>query len=293
MEQLSHTDSNLLILTDPGIDDAIALFYLFDYHIAHNIFVAPVAGNVDLNQAHHNVSRLCYYHPGPRRPITQISTKPLQQQDDPHPEYHGYDGLGDILPHPFLMGHAWTSFTNLFTNNYSTILSLGPPLVLTKLLDELSHKPSHIIQMGGRIHSPGNYKDRFEFNFGLNREATTTLINRPEPITLLPLDCTTYYDITSSDIPSINPPSIYSFFVRRLLKRQLQLRHAMGKQIIHPHDFLAALYLTHPEYFNTSHVTLQTNPDYIDVTPGGSDTLVDSPARPKDFIVQHMLHPHR
>ena len=90
----------LLIDTDPGIDDALALLYGWGSPDLRLAAITTVAGNVPVAEATRNLLRLvalCGIEPPP---IAEGAAAPLDRGLVTATGYHGDDGLGDLPDWP-------------------------------------------------------------------------------------------------------------------------------------------------------------------------------------------------
>src|SRR5438876_505885 len=93
--------SPVLIDTDPGIDDALALLLAWSSPEISVEAVTTVAGNVPVEQGMVNVFRLlALRQPTPRPVIAMGAAEPLARALVTGQRYHGEDGLGDLASWP-------------------------------------------------------------------------------------------------------------------------------------------------------------------------------------------------
>src|SRR2546428_7818256 len=91
----------ILIDTDPGIDDALALLLAWSSPEIQVEAITTVAGNVPLELANTNVLRLlALRRPTPRPVVAPGATSPLARALTTATRYHGEDGLGDLPDWP-------------------------------------------------------------------------------------------------------------------------------------------------------------------------------------------------
>ncbi|MBS1824381.1 MAG: nucleoside hydrolase [Acidobacteria bacterium] len=188
----------LIIDTDPGIDDALALLYAVASPEARIEAITTVAGNVDIvkttRNAHHILRHAALPHPPP---IFQGCATPLHRQPVYAEHVHGEDGLAgqyDGLPYTTEHG-AVEAILRIARQNPGEIslLALGP---LTNVAAALQADPSgfanlkQVVIMGGAIEPPGNITPLAEFNFHADPHAARQVLRSPVPLTLVPLDLT-------------------------------------------------------------------------------------------------------
>jgi len=191
----------LLIDTDTGVDDALALILAFRSPELSVKAITTVAGNVEVQKCTLNVHRVL--------DLLQLQDRPIVAQGARHPlrrplfiasEVHGSDGLGNIsksLPpvKPFKVGNGVKTILG-FCDQYAakgTIVAIGP---LTNLALALKSDPrkmrklGRIVTMGGAFRVPGNTGPVAEFNYFVDPEAAHIVLNSGIPVTIIPLDVT-------------------------------------------------------------------------------------------------------
>src|SRR2546427_8709452 len=88
----------LLIDTDPGIDDALALLLAFGSPECTVEAITTVAGNVEVPLCTRNARRVvAAAAPDPPPRIVEGAATPLARPLQTASQYHGADGLGDAL----------------------------------------------------------------------------------------------------------------------------------------------------------------------------------------------------
>jgi purine nucleosidase len=169
----------LLIDTDPGADDALALLMAYAHADVQALTIA--AGNVGLVHTVRNACTLADLvgahtpvHPGCPTPLVRAP-----QEDAAG--VHGDDGFGDIgFPEPALQPqaeHAALALIRLTREQPGqlTLVALGPltNLALAVRLDpDLPRRVARLVVMGGAVHGQGNTRTlAAEFNIGFDPEA--------------------------------------------------------------------------------------------------------------------------
>jgi purine nucleosidase/pyrimidine-specific ribonucleoside hydrolase len=201
---------HLLIDTDPGIDDALAILLALRSADARVEAVTTVAGNVSLDRANANARRiLAVAAPDPMPPLAAGAAGPLKRALVTAGHVHGQDGLGNLerfvdhdgrprYPEPAL-GLEMRSAPEVILGAVDgwgpalTIVALGP---LTNLALALEQAPrrlgrvGRIVVMGGAIAVPGNITPAAEFNVYVDPEAAAAVLEAGLPVELVPLDVT-------------------------------------------------------------------------------------------------------
>ncbi|MEZ5366463.1 MAG: nucleoside hydrolase [Bryobacterales bacterium] len=198
----SMTPRRVLIDTDPGVDDALALLLAFASPELHVEAITTVAGNVGLEPATRNalltldVARV-------QNPPTVVrgAYKPLEREAVDAAHVHGEDGLGGMASaygepsRGAAPGAAVDCILETIARQPGevTVIALGP---LTNLAQALLADPKamalaeRIVVMGGALDVPGNAGPHAEFNFFVDPEAARIVLRSGLPVTLVGLDVT-------------------------------------------------------------------------------------------------------
>lgn len=170
----------LLIDTDPGVDDALALLMAFD-DPAHDIVGLTIAaGNVGLDHTVRNALKLCEVAGRAEIPVFAGCAAPLLHPARDAAYVHGRDGFGDTnyppAPHAVQNEHAALAILRLSHAHVGKLLlvALGPltNLALALKLDpSLPQRVSRLVVMGGAVTAHGNITASAEFNIAFDPEA--------------------------------------------------------------------------------------------------------------------------
>lgn len=178
---MNKTRIPLLIDTDPGVDDALALLMAFndDRHDVVGLTIA--AGNVGLEYTVRNALKLCEVAGRAEVPVYPGTSSPLARaprEDAAH--VHGRDGFGDAGLAPAAQAaqaeHAALAILRL-SHQYAgrlLLVALGPltNLALALKLDPtLPQRVARLVIMGGAVSAHGNITAAAEFNIGFDPEA--------------------------------------------------------------------------------------------------------------------------
>ncbi len=170
----------LLIDTDPGVDDALALLMAFDSPQHDVVGLTIAAGNVGLKHTLANALKLCEVAGRDDVPVFAGCTAPLLHASPDAAEVHGRDGFGDTgyvpsgrQPHA---EHAALAILRLSHAHAGKLLlvALGPltNLALALTLDPtLPHRVARLVVMGGAVTAHGNITSTAEFNVAFDPEA--------------------------------------------------------------------------------------------------------------------------
>ena len=169
----------LLIDTDPGVDDALALLMAFNDSNHEVVGLTIAAGNVGLEYTVANALKLCEVA-GVDVPVFAGCAAPLLHPARDAAYVHGRDGFGDIN-YPAARSqpqaeHAALAILRLSHMHAGRLLlvALGPltNLALALKLDPtLPQRVARCVVMGGAVTGHGNISPAAEFNIAFDPEA--------------------------------------------------------------------------------------------------------------------------
>lgn len=169
----------LLIDTDPGVDDALALLMAFDDPAHEVVGLTIAAGNVGLAHTVANALKLCEVT-GMEVPVFPGADRPLLHPAEDAGYVHGRDGFGDTGYAPATRRaeseHAALAILRLSHVHAGRLLlvALGPltNLALALRLDPtLPSRVARLVVMGGAVTGRGNVSPLAEFNIAFDPEA--------------------------------------------------------------------------------------------------------------------------
>jgi purine nucleosidase len=190
----------IIIDTDPGQDDAIAILLALASPELDVLGITAVAGNVPLALTEANALRLVELAGRPELKVFAGCARPMVRALTTAEEVHGKTGLdGSGLPAPTVdlqPGHAvdWIVETLLAAEDGAiTLATLGP---LTNIAMAMVKEPSilpkiqEIVMMGGGFFEGGNVTPAAEFNIYVDPHAAHVVFTSGCKLTLMPLDVT-------------------------------------------------------------------------------------------------------
>ena len=264
----------VLIDTDPGIDDALALLLAWGSPEISVEAVTTVAGNVPVEQGMVNVFRLlALRQPTPRPVIAMGAAEPLARPLVTGQRYHGEDGLGDLPDWPetakpplepdavsVIIDHARR------LQRLLTLVALGPLTNLALTLRADAGAVSligRLVAMGGAVDVPGNITPTAEFNMYVDPEAAHRVLAARLPLYLVPLDATRQAVLPRAGIKSALR-RVAGPLAERIVaftERGFRIDHASGSQGLVLHDPLALALAVDPTLAEWEPVRLVIGPD--------------------------------
>lgn len=203
----------IIVDTDPGQDDAIALLLAFASPELEVRAVTTVAGNVPVPLTTRNALRIRALAGADRVPVYRGCPRPMVNELVTAEYVHGATGLdGPDLPEPTSAEEARNAVEFLIAellaapDRSMTICLLGPMTNLaTAMVIEpgIAGKIEEIVIMGGSLHEGGNITPAAEFNVFVDPHAAHVVFASGVPITLLPLDVTHRVQTTPARVAAL------------------------------------------------------------------------------------------
>ncbi len=254
----------MIIDTDPGVDDAVAILLAAASREVELLAITTVFGNVDLATTTANALRLRSLAGLGHVPVAAGAARPIvYPQRGPDARRHGADGLGgcaDLLPAPDGPVHARGAvalMADLLRSAIEpvTLVAIGPLTNVALLLaahPDVRPRIRRIVAMGGSL-ADGNAS---ETNVRADPEAARrVLVEEDVPTTLVPLDLTLRCAVTGAWLAELATAGPRSALLVRLVE---QYRANSGRDEVALHDSLAVLEAAVPG-------TLRTTPMSLDV----------------------------
>lgn len=255
----------IIIDTDPGIDDAMAILFALCSPEVEVIGLTTIFGNVYTDLATQNALRLLEFAGRPQIPVAHGAARPLQVAfDQPAAFVHGQNGLGEIvLPTPSAKADpraAAQFIVDMIMANPGeiTLVPVGP---LTNIALALALEPriathvAEVVVMGGAATVNGNVNPAAEANIWHDPHAADRVFTTDWPITMIGLDVTEK-TIMQADYLAGLRGSRTGAFIDDIARFYLEF-HQKAHDIYaaYTHDPSAIAYLVDPTLF-----TLQRGP---------------------------------
>ncbi|MYG94186.1 MAG: nucleoside hydrolase [Acidimicrobiia bacterium] len=194
------TPRPIIIDTDPGQDDALAILAAIAAPELKILGITAVAGNVPLDLTANNALKICELAGRPDIPVFAGRDRPLRRDLITAEQVHGTTGIdGADLPEPTTSLQPqnavdWITEQLTKANEQEiTICPVGPMSNIATVLEAyptLSSKIREIVCMGGGFFVGGNTTPTAEFNVLVDPEAAQIVLHSGAPVTMLPLDVT-------------------------------------------------------------------------------------------------------
>ncbi len=198
---MTRTPRKIIIDTDPGQDDAVAiLLALASPEDVEVLGITAVAGNVPLPLTEKNARIICELAGKPETPVFAGCDAPIRRKLVTAEHVHGKTGLdGPQMADPTVPLQAEHAVDFIIrtlraqTPHSVTLCPLGP---LTNIAVAFQRAPDiigrvqQIVLMGGAYFEVGNITPAAEFNIYVDPEAADIVFKSGVPLVVMPLDVT-------------------------------------------------------------------------------------------------------
>lgn len=255
-------NERILIDTDPGVDDAMAILYAIAAPDIELVGLSTVFGNVTIEIATRNALQLLELAGGDV-PVARGAGTPLRRGLAPPPDFiHGAQGFGEAqlpAPHRNADPRSAARFiveTILENPGEITLVPVGP---LTNIALALREAPEivkavkKIVVMGGSVRTPGNVNEHAEANIWNDPDAAAEVFAAEWPLTLVGLDVTQQVRCKDHDLEPMRATSPKSgTFLNDAAEFYFRFHEKeRGFTGCYLHDPAAVICATHPEWFET------------------------------------------
>lgn len=188
----------LIIDSDPGLDDALAIGLAVARPELDLLAVTTVGGNTDVRHCTTNALRLLNLYGAPQVPVAEGSAGALFGSIVRATEIHGEGGIGTTTLPPSPEAASPEGAVDLMAailRSHPALVVIAPigPLtniaLLLRVHPELASRIAHLCIMGGSI-GDGNTTVSAEFNIYADPEAAAIVFESGLPITMMGLDVT-------------------------------------------------------------------------------------------------------
>lgn len=257
----------IIIDTDPGIDDAMAILTALHSPELEVVGLTSVFGNASGAATAQNALRLVELEGKDSIPVARGSDHPLVLPlEQLGTSVHGEDGMGNTNPPPprgKLLDVTAAQFiveTVLANPGEITLVPVGP-LTNIALALHLEPRIAQLVRgvalMGGAAFTPGNISPVAEANIYHDPHAAAAVFGAGWPLVMVGLDVTTRVVMTKAYLEEILRVDTPAANLMRAILPCYQAFHdyfyGMGGNI-HTHDPSVIAYLVCPEWFETTEV---------------------------------------
>jgi purine nucleosidase len=241
----------VILDTDPGVDDALAILLALGSPELHVLGVSVVSGNVELAHCVRNALRTLRLAGRGDIPVHAGAPRPLSREPVRADRVHGQDGLGDAgVPDAGRAADSEDAVGFLVRALRAepgaiTLVATGP---LTNLALAERQSPGvlkqarEVIVMGGAVREQGNATPVGEFNFVADPHAAREVVGAGANLTLVPLDathrCLLSEETFRRRIEPLRTP-VSDFIARTTVLCRAYMKIVEGIEGFHLHDPLA------------------------------------------------------
>jgi inosine-uridine nucleoside N-ribohydrolase len=278
----------IIIDTDPGIDDAMAIHMAFADPRLDVLGLTTIFGNVTIDIATRNALVLAEMAHC-KTDISKGATIPRRRPLEPPADFvHGAEGFGDVPPitpqgtEIALDAGRYLCETCAAHSGEIIICAVGP---LTNLAAALDHDPAivdhvkAVVVMGGSAAPHGNVTAVAEANIWNDPDAAECVFAASWPVTMVGLDVTEKAQCTPADFAQLTEqsPDIGGFLDAATQFYFDFHENKTGIRSCFMHDPSAVLAITDPEYFDFERMALKVICDGDEI---GRTLPVDDASRP-------------
>jgi inosine-uridine nucleoside N-ribohydrolase len=270
----------IILDTDPGHDDAIALLLALASPEVELLGVTTVAGNQTLDKTTANALKVLEFVDRTDVPVHVGASRPLVREQWSAEFVHGRSGLdGPELPDPKTLptpGHAVDFLARQLQERDGVVLVPVGPLTNIALLlakyDGIEERIARIVLMGGAI-AEGNVTPAAEFNVWADPEAAERVFTSGVDVTMIGLDVTHRALLYPDRVERLRESGRVGTLVAELYAFY-HAHHARmyGWEGSPVHDALAVAHVIRDDLVRTEHRHVQVD---MGSEPGRGRTYVD------------------
>ncbi|MEL7674049.1 MAG: nucleoside hydrolase [Chloroflexota bacterium] len=258
------TPQKVIIDTDPGVDDTMAIFFALRSPELDVIGLTTIFGNVRTDLATTNALRLLEIAGRTDIPVAKGADDPLAGPfKGPVPFVHGDDGQGNVaLLAPQTQAIEQTAAAFIIEQIMAapgevTLVPLGPLTniaLAVRLEPRIAQNVKEVVLMGGNALCPGNATPAAEANIHNDPEAADVVFGAGWPVTMVGLDVTHKVNLTPEHIAryeaSADPLARH---IARILPHYRAYFEKVNPAMrgIYVHDSSAVAYVIDPALFET------------------------------------------
>ncbi len=253
--------TKMIIDTDPGIDDAMAIFYAAAAPNIEVLGLTSIFGNVTIEQATRNALRLLEWAGLEGVPVAQGAHKPRALPAfPPSHNVHGDEGFGTLPAHTpkgSALDETAAEFLVRMAREHKgelVICPIGPLTNIAAALDldpDFANNVARIVLMGGSLEEGGNITPHAEANIYHDPHAAERVFASGANITMVGLDVTHRLLCTAEDFNALEAAAPrLGGMINDMSRFYLHFYTTVGKhEGCSLHDPAAVIACTHPDLF--------------------------------------------
>ncbi|KAL2250758.1 uridine nucleosidase 1-like [Sesamum indicum] len=210
----SKKREKIVIDTDPGIDDSMAILMAFQSPELEILGLTTIFGNVTTEDATRNALLLCEIAGCPDVPVAEGSSEPLKRGPPRIADFvHGSNGLGNVILPPPKSKKSGKSASEFLVDKVSefpgevSILALGPLTNLALAIkrdSSFARKVKRVVILGGSFFALGNVNPAAEANIYGDPEAADIVFTSGANIDVVGINITTQVQMTDSHLNELS-----------------------------------------------------------------------------------------
>ena len=269
----------IIIDTDPGVDDAVAILMALAAPSVEVAGVTVVGGNVPHARGLRNALALLDFVGRPGIPVHRGSSRPLAGRFASARHFHGFSGITRRLPDPVTRpAPEWAvDFLARQLNQFPgeiTLVAIGPLTNLARL--ERRHpgslsRAAFLVIMGGAVNTPGNITPHAEFNFHCDPLAAHEVLNAGAPLTLVDLAACRQVSVTRDAALGLRAAGPLGQLALEIVQNWFRADERREGMLFYDQIAMAAAFC--PEIITTRKVTLAVETE--GVAAGASTVAAD------------------
>ena len=268
--------------TDPGIDDAMAIFMMAGHPDIDILAFTTTYGNTSVEKTTRNAQYLAHIIApvvGKKIPVYKGVHKPMLFDNPPkYAEFvHGEDGLGNVgvpeytPPNTHITAPEYIVKTVRQNPHEITLVAVGPlgNIAMAMHLDpEVPKLCKNLYIMGGSFYTKGNITPVAEANIYNSPHESHMVFGGSwgQGSAVAGLDITVKAPMTNTylqDLSTANALASTLYQMSNFYMHFYTQRHAAQELYCHCHDVFAVIMMTHPEIFKTISAPVRVATDGI------------------------------